>query len=189
MGFFSTLFGRQRESLTASWEADPAVLLEFDAQRHTLNGVRLGDPVERLRGLGPVEDWRALRVGDLVYASRGLRLGVSEGLLDSFSLIWSSPYEPGFRSFPGHTLLNGREIGLSSSCTEPELRAWFGEPYWRDADEDEVLLFYEWADCEWQVELAPDGKLRSLLVVREPMLADAQARDSYGVTRPWPPPR
>jgi hypothetical protein len=65
----------------------------------------------------------------------------------------------------------------------------FGEPYWRDADADEVLLFYELPEVEWQLEFPlPAATLSAMVIVTPPLLADRQQRHHYGLDKPWPPP-
>ncbi len=73
----------------------------------------------------------------------------------------------------------------SPNPTERGLIAIFGSPYWRDQDEDEVILFYEFGEYEWQIEMSLKDRL-SVFVIAPPILADPQQRAAYSVTKPWP---
>ncbi len=87
--------------------------------------------------------------------------------------------------FSGWFRYRGRRLDLSEETTERELIAFFGSPYWRDQDEDEVIPFYEFGECEWQIEMSLKDWL-SVFVIAPPILADPQQRAAYGVTKPWP---
>lgn len=89
------------------------------------------------------------------------------------------------KPFPGSFIFHRQPLLLSDHWTEQDLKI-FGEPYWRDADNDETILFFEHGEIEWQVELGADGRLQAL-VIGEPILADREQRAAYRVTRPWPP--
>ena len=77
-------------------------------------------------------------------------------------------------------------LRLSNRSSESDVQALFGQPYWRDQDEDEIILFYEFPGVEWQIEFDLVGALKHLRVGR-PLLADAEQRAAYGVTKHWPP--
>jgi hypothetical protein len=91
-----------------------------------------------------------------------------------------------YGAFDGAVHYRGTPLEISASVTEPWFREHLGEPYWRDADEEEVILFYEHGQREWQIELAADGRLKCW-VIAEPLLASAEQRRAYGVTKEWPP--
>lgn len=78
---------------------------------------------------------------------------------------------------------------LSAQTREREIVGYFGDPYWRDEDEEEILLFYEFGELEWQVELTLQGTLKAVNAVAPPLLADEAQRRAYRVTKPWPPER
>lgn len=65
----------------------------------------------------------------------------------------------------------------------------FGEPYWRDEDGGEVILFYEYQDgeVELQFEFSNPTEISVITLARPGVLADAKQRAAYGVTKPWPP--
>ena len=65
----------------------------------------------------------------------------------------------------------------------------FGEPYWIDRSDGEVILFYEyaWGSLELQFEFPEATSLRFITVAVEGILSTKKQRDRYGVTKPWPP--
>ena len=196
MGLWQRLFGRrQAADPTRAWTRTPGHVPRFDLGAYTLDGVPLGGPLERLRALGPAEGVQvdpSGREGDLEYPSQGLAVGVGDGRVESYELFFQEApgaSDQAFTAYRGHVTLGGDTVPLSAATTEAELRALLGEPYWRDSDDDEVLLFYERAEAqaELQVELR-DGRLRSVWAVSPGLLGDAEQRRRLGVTRPWPPP-
>jgi hypothetical protein len=98
------------------------------------------------------------------------------------------PAEPGHGAFAGCFRFGGSPVRLSKELRESGVQSLFGPPYWRDRDEGEALLFYEFPGVEWQLEFALDGTLK-YLQLGLPLLADAGQRAAYGVTKPWPPDR
>ncbi len=88
--------------------------------------------------------------------------------------------------FSGEFRYRERRLDLSEGTTERDLITAFGPPYWRDQDEVEVILFYEFGEYEWQIEMGLNDRLK-LFVIAPPLLADPKQRAAYGVTRPWPP--
>jgi hypothetical protein len=185
MSFLSFLFGPPNP--TKKWVADPSVPLVVDLDGHHLCGVGLGEPFERLAFLGPARlDW------DFGFPAKGVSVGVEEGRIDSFTIYFNPAATPWFKdggmaSFTGSLRYRGRELTLSEISREDTLLRTFGEPYWRDADDDEVLWFYEFPDREWQLEVSPEGRLRALILGRGCIMADPEQRKAYGVTKPWPP--
>jgi len=174
----------------AAWKREPGLVLTFDFGRNALCGVRIGDPVDWLSKLGPAEDARAARRdGRYCYYSKGLEVGAREGRVTSYLLVWGGSEDPRYRPFAGACGYRGKSLPLSGDTREPEIVGYFGHPYWRDEDEEEILLFYEFEDLEWQVELTPQGSLKAVSIVTPPILAEEGQRRAYRVTRAWPPRR
>ena len=189
MGLRDLLFGTPDP--TQSWIANPTVSLELDLDRHMLGGVRLGEPVERISGLGPPDNLKATRDGCCEYKALGLQVGFDGGRIDSFQLVFAeAEYLSGYTPFAGPIRHHGQALALDSNTTLDDFMARFGEPYWRDDDDDETILFYEFAaDFEWQVEVDEDSRLKALLLVTPPLMSGAEQRQVYGVNKPWPPSR
>jgi hypothetical protein len=122
-----------------------------------------------------------LESGVFELPSSGYELALREGMLDSLTVRLAQ--------FTGTFLLNGQKTELDQNTTLEEVLALFGEPYWTDQDEDETLLFYEYrgGSIELQCEF-PDGRhLRYLTLMQNGILSRPDQRESYGVTREWPP--
>lgn len=185
MGIIDRLFYGSDPS--RDWVADPLVPLEFDFSLHALCGVRIGNPFLSLTILGPAEDRKAAGKGLLRYFSRGVEVEVGEGRVRSIRLVWEDEFDEGFRPYPGACRFGAEPVPLSAATREEEIVACFGPPFWRDEDEDEIILFYEFSHIEWEIEFRPGGTLKSILVLTPPLLAGEEQRKAYGVTKPWPP--
>ena len=158
-----------------------------DLDRLELGGVDLGEDVERLSFLGRSES----RFFD--YPSKGLQLDVDEGSFAGFTLaLRRGVYlgsRPGGRvqAFAGSIVIKGRNWRAHEFVGERDFLEVWGEPYWRDEDDEEILLFFEFPDLEITVELTLAGVPQVLIVSTQPLMADAEQREQYGVTASWPP--
>jgi hypothetical protein len=175
-------------SPTSAWREELGFLLVADLDRFELNGVGFGADIEGLRFLGPSESkW-------FDYPSKGLQLDVDSGArLEGLVLalrggVYLGQAKPEHvRQFAGRIRMNGRDWTPAELRSESDFVAAWGEPYWRDEDEDETLLFFEFDQGEVQVELSLEGVPQVLIVTPEPLMADSAQRESYGVTKSWPP--
>lgn len=179
-------FFKRKENISRAWSVAPGLLLSFDFDRHALCGVEIGRPLADLALLGPVEDMSKARQGRYCYYSFGLEIDVHDGRIDCYSLFWRDYLGEGFRPYTGTCTYLRRQIALHDGCGEQHVLQCFGQPYWRDEDNEEVILFYEWKEIEWQVELDVDLGLKAILVTTPPLLADANQRMAYHVNKPWP---
>ena len=89
--------------------------------------------------------------------------------------------------FPGGFIRVGQGLQLDTETTIDEILALFGEPYWRDNDDDEIILFYEENGHEIQIEFPDRRRLGFITITSRPILADPKQCEAYGVTKPWPP--
>jgi hypothetical protein len=179
MGFVQSLFGQPNP--TRRWQFDPSVPLVLDLDQHTLSGVGIGAPLERLSFLG-----KGIARGSIDFPALGLAVSEADGRIHELIVYFGHPAEPDGGKFAGIVRHRGQTLELSAAATEPWLRARLGEPYWRDEDSQEAILFYEHGRHEWQVEFADDGRLKCL-VICQPLLADEEQRRAFGVTKAWPP--
>ena len=69
-----------------------------------------------------------------------------------------------------------------------EIISIFGEPYWTDFDDSEIILFYEFQESAIELQFEfPDGKhLEFITLMKDGILSKKDQRESYGVTKPWP---
>ncbi len=171
---------------TKLWQRAKDLRLNFDLERGSLNGARFGDPLETISFLGPVEELKPLQDREYSYPSLGLSIGCDENTIDSFHIGHYDKFSPLSRPFPGQMRCREQTFDLPQLREQHFVDA-FGPPFWRDEDESEFILFYEFPWIEWQVEFGLDGTFNCILVTCKPMLADEGQRSAYGITRPWPP--
>ena len=188
MGLFK-LFTPKADPL-AGWKAEPGLVMnfDFDFDHHTLCGIKPGDPVSLLWKLGPSEDKTTEAEGNYNYYSKGVQVAVENGVIVSFILFWNDERRKQFLSFNGPSNYRGQKIELRGGMSDVEIRNIFGEPYWQDEDEDEFILFYEFGDIEWEIEISRREGLTALVVLTPPLLQDEEQRKAYRVTKSWPPP-
>jgi hypothetical protein len=179
---------RGREHPSELWQSEPGFEILLDLDRHALCRCRIGDPVEWLSGLGPPEDAAALREKRYVYYSRGIEFGEEDAKVVDFAVFWVDYLRVGYQPFRGLVTYEGKTVPLDSTTTERTFIKVFSTPYWRDQDQDETILFYEFQqDIEWQVEFTLEDRLKAMRVVWPPLMADTKQRELYGVNVPWPP--
>ena len=109
-----------------------------------------------------------------------VELGMKDGTLDYMYF--------GIGKFPGQFVAHGASVELSATTEEADVLERFGEPYWRDDDKDETILFYEDGTVELQFEFPGKVHLGIITIMLSPILASAEQRQLYGVDKPWPPP-
>ncbi|MBI5527752.1 MAG: hypothetical protein HY897_15585 [Deltaproteobacteria bacterium] len=185
MGLFDDMFGAPDP--TRHWKGTPGLVPDFDLDRHALCGVRPGDPVAWLEKLGRCEDQAAAKEGEYRWYTRGIAVDVDLYAVSAFIVHFADDREEGYAPFGGPCSVRGRSVPLTPETTEKEFGEAFGEPYWRDRETDETILFYEFGDIEWQAEFTSGRRLRLILVMTPPMLADEDQRKTYKIDKPWPP--
>jgi hypothetical protein len=186
MGFLDKLFGGGDPALR--WEASPSVRIELDLDRPALCGIRLGDNSDRIAMLGRPDNPRPSKDEQYVYERHGFWIDACDRSICSFTVIFdATASELTGEAFSGTILDKNQPIELNASTDEAEFRRRFGEPYWRDVDEKECLLFYEFGQIEWQVEFGKGDGLRVLTIVTPPLLSGTEQRAAYHVGKPWPP--
>ena len=168
---------------TAAWQPTPSTAHVVNLGKHQFCGVGLGDRFERLSFLGREE-----RSGShFAFPQHGIEVSHdSDGNVAELAFYFGHPAEPTPGAFHGQFLLDGQAMPLNYATSEAEIVELFGPPYWRGEDADEAILFYEFRECEWQVEFALSGGLKCFSISTS-ILADEQQRSLYGVTKPWPP--
>lgn len=181
-------FLRWRPHPTKHWREDRSVPLLADLDRFELGGVGLGAEIERLSFLGRSES----RFFD--YPRKGLQLDADEdGCFAGFSLALrrdaylAAHLRGRVRAFPGYIRVKGRKKQPHEFRDERDFVEGWGEPYWRDEDDEEILLFFEFPGREITVELSLEGVPQVLVISTQALMADAAQREQYGVTAPWPP--
>lgn len=185
MGLFDDMFGAPDP--TRHWQGTGGLVPDVDFSTHALCGVKIGDPAAWLTKLGRCEDQAAAKEGEFRWYTKGFAVDVDDFAVSAFIVHFDDDRGESYHPFSGRCVLDGREVTLSPKTTENDFVKIFGAPYWRDLDSDEVILFYEFGQTEWQVEFTKDRTLRLVLVLSPPMLEDEEQRKTYKIDRPWPP--
>ena len=127
--------------------------------------------------------WGRLMHGDVVCQPQesGVEIGLSGGVVDH-AFLDLSEFRAGFRR-------HGEILGIGPATTEAEIVRLFGEPYWTDRSDGEVILFYEFqgGEVELQFEFPQGDGLGFVTLTRNGVMSDAGQRAAYGCDRPWPP--
>ena len=161
----------------------PPVSPVIDLARLTCDDLQIGAPMS----LG--SNYRTYLVDDKdepgvhIYKNMasGLEITTRDGLVDSIFIS--------LKSFTGSFTLNGTPLDLKLDTEESKVCEILGEPWWKDVDDDlEVIDFYERADgTEIQMEYPAMSQLRFITMLKIGILADPIQRESYKVSKPWPP--
>lgn len=168
MGILGWLFGGGGDSGSRS-DSTPrfaSELVTVDLTAFTCNSTPLGEPTD------PSDPFHGTFNREGIYRDvpGGLEIGVEEGKLDFVFLTLDR--------FRGKLLADGKELPVSSGSTEADITALFGEPYWRDEDDQEVLLFYEDGRVELQFEFPGKERLGFITLLLSPLLGEAEQRAS-----------
>jgi len=179
-----TDFLLRRGNPTNNWVRNLPRGLTIDLGRALINGVGFGESIKALHDLGRDEDSSKARGFEFCYYSLGLEIDAwDDTTIYSLSIVVNeAPFQP----FTGTVLFRDLPIDLRR-LSEGTLESTFGPWYWRDQDADETIIFYELRACEWNFELTPQGALKRIVIESEPVLAKAEQRAAYRVTKPWPP--
>ena len=186
MGLLDKLFGSSDPS--TQWKADPDIPIELDLGRPALCGIQLGDHSDRIARLGPPDNPRPSKDETYRYDRHGFVIDANDRSVCCFTIAFDkNAPDVETEEFRGTVLHKGQPIDLRASTCEDEFCQQFGAPYWRDVDDQEHLLFYEFGKVEWQIEFGNKGGLRVLTIVTPPLLSDPEQRENYNIDRPWPP--
>ncbi len=93
------------------------------------------------------------------------------------------------QDFKGTILNNSSATPLSIHTTISDIQSIFGDPYWTDEEDEEVILFYEYQNgtIELQFEFPDSQHLSYITLGINGVLSNQEQRDAYGITKPWPP--
>jgi hypothetical protein len=179
-------FWTRRGDPTRRWTRSPILELRFELVGGKLNGVGVGDHGFGLSFLGPCENAATARSGILDYYSLGYGFDWEDDrIVTASSIVYSDEREP-YTAFRGRVTYGGDELRLFG-MNEESFSKRFPDLYWRDQDDDETILFYEFPSTEWQVEFDRAGVIKRLMVLAEPSMGDVEFREGYRVDKPWPP--
>jgi hypothetical protein len=171
MGLMSTLLGRKPV------KPEVPLSLPIDLGTFRYSQTTLGTRPE------PGEPYAAHfdSSGTATFTKSGIELGVENGVLDYAFIILAN--------FAGGFLRNGSKISISGHTTPEQVVSAFGEPYWTDTKDEEMILFYEYQNgrVELQFEFPDRRQLGFITLMRDGVLSTPEDRKAYGVTKEWPP--
>lgn len=119
--------------------------------------------------------------GAAKFNNSGVELGTKQGVLDCVFITLGN--------FTGSFTRNGSKISISAQTTPEDIISKFGEPYWTDTADEEMILFYELQNghVELQFEFPDRHQLGFITLCRDGVLSQPDQRKAYGVTKEWPP--
>lgn len=161
----------------------PPVHPLVDLKDLTCDGMRIAQPVPTSSSYLPyfLNDTEENRARIYKNLASGLEITTRNGLVDSIFISLDS--------FTGRFSLGGEPLDLTTETTESRAAALLGAPWWKHVDSDlEVIDFHERNDgVEIQLEYPALCHLQFITILRTAVLSDAEQREAYGVTKPWPP--
>jgi hypothetical protein len=85
--------------------------------------------------------------------------------------------------------LSGYEITLTPANSPDDITKIFGDPYWIDTSDDEVIMFYEYQKgiVELQFEFSDARHLSHITFMMNGVLAEEKHRGAYKIPKQWPP--
>ena len=161
MGFLRNWLGSRNP--TREWGHDPHRRLELDLDANALSGVPLGAAFERLEFLGPAQ--RSRSNPDLwEFSPLGVAAEAEDGRLVALFVLPIPDEHFRVEPYTGTVSIGGRPVPVSWLSRERDVVRAFGEPTRRDEDDVETVLFYELGRVEWQIELTPEGRIKTIAV-------------------------
>src|SRR5436305_1611951 len=112
MGLLDFIFGKSNP--TSRWTADARLKLVVDLDRHSLCGVPIGQPINRLSRLGPADARRSNEFA-FDYRDRGFYVTNDEGRLESIC-IRIDP-DAAARSYTGGWVWRGQEVDIRAETS------------------------------------------------------------------------
>ncbi|MBN1151450.1 hypothetical protein JXA84_09550 [candidate division WOR-3 bacterium] len=175
------IFGRKKFP-GCDWGPKPSIPIKFDFKYLKLSQVGIFDDFSLLKKFGTPEDRSNALSMKFSYYSQGFEFDAeNDKIVDIFINV--SDFYPPFQPFKGDFLLSGKPLIISKSTTEDSFKEIFPDVFWRDEDDDEIILFYEMEKVEWQVEFDKGGGLKALIICTPPLLSDPEAKKTFKVTK------
>ncbi|MBN1619319.1 hypothetical protein JW890_01210 [candidate division WOR-3 bacterium] len=168
------------------WGERTSVRRKLDLGYTKLSGVGLYEDWLLLKKFGMPENPSNARSMKFSYYSSGFEFDVENGKITDIFVTWKDFYSP-FSAFSGETLDKGKPTGINPKTKEDDFINIFPDVYWRDEDDDEIILFYEFKDFEWQVEFDKSREIKAFIAGGKPtLLSDPEVRKMYKITKDFP---
>lgn len=149
----------------------------IDLEKFSVNNSILNTPVSRLDIF-----YNQLQNSDVYDPSnKGIEIGTGENVLD-YAFITLDKFKGTFE-------FKGKALEISTSTKKEHIISNFGNPYWIDTSDNEMIMFYEYkkGQIELQFEFSDGENLSHITFMRNGVLSKIEQRKSYGVTKEWPP--
>ncbi len=173
----------RRGNPTNNWRRSSGLSLTAELAIPALNGVALGSPFDQLSSLGRNDD---TQYGTLCYYDLGIGVDCAQdGAIHGYTVVLADENDK-FQPFCGTLRWNDGQIG-KVELRQDRLQSMFGEWYWLDEDEDELIAFFEYPSHEMQVEISQCGAAKRIILIRDRLMSKPDQRESYGVNKAWPP--
>jgi hypothetical protein len=171
MGLLSTLFGSKPAM------PEVALSLQVDLGSFKCSQTALGARPDASEPYAAYFD----SAGVAKFNNSGVELSTKQGVLDCVFITLAN--------FTGTVTKNGSKISISAQTTPEDIISNFGEPYWTDTADEEMILFYEFQNgrVELQFEFPDRHQLGFITLCRDGVLSGSDQRKAYGVTKEWPP--
>lgn len=170
MGIFSFFFGRTKEKVIV-------LMPKVDLELFTVDNSILNQPVSSADSFYNYFDNH-----DVLNSPKyGIEIGAKEGRLDYVFITLTF--------FKGDILLGGSPLKLTKENSPDDIERVFGEPYWIDTLDDEIIMFYEYrkGSVELQFEFSDSRHLSHITLMMNGILSKEKQREAYKVTKAWPP--
>ena len=165
MRFLRNLLGARNPTL--GWARDPSRSIELDLDSDSLSGVPLGSAFDSLEFLGPAqrsksdqELWEFLPLGVVAEVHGAQIVG--------FFVVPIPNEHFGVEPYTGVVAIGGHPVPIAWISREQDVTQAFGEPTRRDEDQEETVLFYDIGRVERQIELTPEGRIKTIAIFSYP---------------------
>ncbi len=164
-GLLQRLFGSPNP--TRGWTRDPSRALELNLDSDSLSGVHLGDSFDHLSFLGPAR--RSKSDPELwEFVPLGVLAEVSEGRIEAFFVVPIPEEFFGVAPYTGAVTKGGQRLPIAQLNRVQAVVQAFGAPARQDVDEEETVLFYYSGGVQRQVELTPQGRIKTIAIFSSP---------------------
>jgi hypothetical protein len=165
MRFLRNLLGPRNPTL--GWVRDPARSLELDLDSDSFSGVPLGTAFDDLEFLGPAQ--RSKSDPELwEFSPLGVVAEVHAAEIVGFFVVPIPDEHFGVEPYTGVVAIGGRPVPIAWISREQDVTQAFGKPTRRDEDHEETIFFYDIGRVERQIELTPEGRIKTIAIFSHP---------------------
>jgi hypothetical protein len=165
VSFLRNLLGPRNPTL--GWTRDPSRSIELDLDSDSLSGVPLDSEFDCLEFLGPARRSTASQ-GLWEFSPIGVVVEVHAAHIVGYLVVPIPDEHFGVEPYTGEVAIEGRRVPIAWIGRERDVTQAFGKPTRRDEDIDETVLFYEIGNVERQIELTPDGRIKTIAIFSYP---------------------